>query len=101
MTLNKRSTFRMGEFERFNGLDMMPGLTGYTKTSGPKCDSCSRKGGIECCNEAKAIEISSTLESCRPRSTILSKPWISSRLVASGLSQPYSTHFPKLIFVSD
>src|SRR5207244_2592141 len=49
----------------------------------------------------RSWETAATLASLRSRSTIVSRFLISSRLVGSVLSQPYSTHSSKLIFVSD
>src|SRR5271170_148706 len=48
----------------------------------------------------RSADTASTLESLRPRSTIPSRSLISPGLQRSRLSQPYSTHFSKLIFIS-
>src|SRR5246127_3478274 len=48
----------------------------------------------------RSVETASTVESARLRSTIPRRSLISPVLVGSRLSQPYSTHFSKLILVS-
>jgi hypothetical protein len=48
----------------------------------------------------RSVDTASTLASARLRSTIPGRLLISSGLVYSRLSQPYSTHFSKLIVVS-
>src|SRR5580658_6422125 len=48
----------------------------------------------------RSVETASTFESARLRSTIPRRSLISPVLVGSRLSQPYSTHFSKLILVS-
>src|ERR1700758_5391067 len=48
----------------------------------------------------RSVETASTLESARLRSTIPRRSLISPGLVGSRLSQPYSTHFSKLILVT-
>src|ERR1700719_1977869 len=48
----------------------------------------------------RSVDTASTLESARLRSTIPRRSLISRGLVGSRLSQPYSTHFSKLILVS-
>src|SRR2546425_1004929 len=48
----------------------------------------------------RSVDTASTLESARLRSTIPRRSLISLGLVGSRLSQPYSTHFSKLILVS-
>src|SRR6266700_1657981 len=48
----------------------------------------------------RSVDTASTLESARLRSIIPRRPLISPGLVGSRLSQPYSTHFSKLILVS-
>src|SRR5689334_9772326 len=49
----------------------------------------------------RSVDIACTLESVRPRSTMLRRFLISSGLVGSRFSHPYSTHFSKVIFLSD
>src|SRR5947209_8947898 len=48
----------------------------------------------------RSVDTTSTFESARLRSTIPRRSLISRGLVGSRLSQPYSTHFSKLILVS-
>src|SRR5437016_8774001 len=48
----------------------------------------------------RSVDTASTFESVRLRSTIPRRSLISPGLVGSRLSQPYSTHFSKLILVS-
>src|SRR6266496_1416863 len=48
----------------------------------------------------RSVDTASTFESARLRSTIPRRSLISPGLVGSRLSQPYSTHFSKLILVS-
>src|ERR1700682_5764800 len=48
----------------------------------------------------RSVDTASTFESPRLRSTIPRRSLISAGLVASRLSQPYSTHFSKLILVT-
>src|SRR5262249_45354136 len=49
----------------------------------------------------RSVDTACTLESVRPRSTMLRRFLISSGLVGSRFNHPYSTHFSKLIVVSD
>src|SRR6266496_6655544 len=48
----------------------------------------------------RSVDTASTFESARLRSTIPRRSLISPGLVGSRRSQPYSTHFSKLILVS-
>src|SRR6267143_2726910 len=57
------------------------------------------RAALKAAMNRRSVDTASTLESARLRSTIPSRSLISPGLVASRLSQPYSTHFSKLIFV--
>src|SRR5581483_555164 len=59
------------------------------------------RAALNAASNRRSSEIASTLASLRSRSTIVRRLLISSRLVGSALSQPYSTHFSKLILISD
>src|ERR1039458_793825 len=58
------------------------------------------RAALNAASNRRSSEIASTLASWRSRLTIPSKSAISSGLVDSALSQPYSAHFSKLIQVS-
>src|SRR5213078_6438 len=59
------------------------------------------RAALNAASKRRSSEITATFASLRSRSTIVSRLLISSRLVGSALSQLYSTHFSKLIFVSN
>src|ERR1019366_9050382 len=78
--LHESAAFWDCEFKGFNCLDVMSGLG--------RC-SVAVSAELKAAMNRRSVDIASTLESYRPRSTMLSKPRISSGLVASGFNQPY------------
>src|SRR5712692_9504397 len=58
------------------------------------------RAALKAAMNRRSVDTASTFESARLRSTIPRRSLISPGLVASRLSQPYSTHFSKLILVS-
>src|SRR5215472_4345742 len=59
------------------------------------------RAALKAASNRRSSEIAVTFASLRSRSTIANRLLISSRLVGSAFSHPYSAHFSKLIFIPD
>src|SRR5215469_10480012 len=59
------------------------------------------RAALNAASKRLSSERPATLASFKSRSTMVKRLLISSRLVASGFSQPYSAHFSKVTFVSN
>jgi hypothetical protein len=89
------------EFQRFNDLLMMSYLHSGAIAARSQCSVGHRERGAEGCLKAKVVRDGVYVRVLKSTATMPNKSLISSGLEGSALSQPYSTQFSKVIFVSE